>query len=72
MKRRRIDPGKAAVLVLGGEVEMRGFYSRMPEPETTWGKCSACETRARILDPEHNECIKCQVQRVRRKREASA
>jgi hypothetical protein len=69
--RRRTDPGKAAAAALGGEVEMRGWYSRIPPPEATWGRCATCGTPARILSEAHGECIKCQVQRVRRNREGS-
>ena len=72
MKRRRIRPDAAAAAVLGGEVEARGFYSRMPEPETTWDPCATCGTPARILDREHKECIRCQVARVKQARTASA
>ena len=68
MRRRRIDPQRAQEAVLGGEVELRGWYSRIPEPETTWEPCAMCGTPARILSAEHKECIKCQVQRARQAR----
>src|SRR3989304_4717907 len=64
-RRRRVDPRKAAAAALGGEVTLRGWYSRIPEPETTWEPCLTCGTPARILSREHSECIRCQVQRAR-------
>jgi len=72
MKRRRVDPQRAQEAALGGEVAARGWYSRIPEPETTWPECSACGTKARILDAEHKECIKCQVRRARQARTGTA
>jgi hypothetical protein len=48
-----------------GEVGLRGFYSRIPTPETTWDPCATCGTPARILSTDRRECIRCQVARAR-------
>jgi hypothetical protein len=70
-RRRRIPADKAAAAALGGEVDLRGWYSRIPPPETTWEPCATCGTPARILSGEHKECLRCQVQRARRNREGA-
>jgi uncharacterized paraquat-inducible protein A len=49
---------------------LRCFYSKI-QVEETWEQCATCGTRVRILDHENKECIRCQVQRARRRRESS-
>jgi hypothetical protein len=70
-RRRRRIPADVAARAALGEVSLRGFYSRIPEPETTWEKCASCGAPARILSREHKECIRCQVQRAKQARAAS-
>lgn len=65
MRKRRPRPDAAAKAAMG-EVESRGWYSRIPPPETTWPECATCGTRARILDEEHRECIRCRIARARK------
>ena len=61
-RRRRVDPE------LAQEATGSGWYYRPLPPESTWPKCSACGARARILDAENNECIKCRVERMKEAR----
>lgn len=65
MKRRRVNPQKAAAAVLGG------FYSRIEATQAGWPSCSSCGRKAALVDPEHGECLRCRMDRKRQAREGS-
>lgn len=65
-RHRTIDPAKARAAV-GGDP---GWYAGMSEPEATRKECSNCGKRAKILDPEFEECIGCRVRRTKQARTA--
>ena len=69
-RRRRIPPGKAQEAVLGGEVEMRSFYARLPEPAKI--TCSRCGEERNDMGQEDGICLKCRWEERKAAREALA
>jgi len=65
-RRRRIDPQRAQEAALGG------FYSRIEATQAGWPNCSACGRKTALVDKEHGECLRCQIERRKAAREASA
>ena len=56
-RRRRVDPGKAREAIMGGEVSLRGFYSRFPVPEKI--TCSRCNEERNSIGQEDGVCLRC-------------
>ncbi|MCL5966504.1 MAG: hypothetical protein M1550_04735 [Deltaproteobacteria bacterium] len=55
--KRRLPPDKLAEHVLGGEVALRGFYSRIPAPEKI--TCSRCGEERNSVGQTDGVCLKC-------------
>ena len=55
--KRRLPPDKLAEHVLGGEVALRGFYSRIPAPEKI--TCSRCGEERNSIGQTDGVCLKC-------------
>jgi hypothetical protein len=65
-RRRRIDPQRAREAALGG------FYDRIEVTRAGWPSCATCGRKTALVDPEHGECLRCQLERRKAARGASA
>jgi tRNA(Ile2) C34 agmatinyltransferase TiaS len=68
-RRRRIPADKVREAAVG-EVEMRGFYSRIPEPEKI--ACTRCGEERNSVGQEDGVCLRCRWEERKAAREASA
>ncbi len=64
MKRRRVDPGKAAQAAMGG------FYDRIEVTRANWPTCSRCGEPSTMIGQD-GECLRCLLDRKRQAREAT-